>query len=723
MNKAATTSQISPIGLAKRYPDIKRLTALGDRLQTVIPNIMDEFFSAADDFLFKLAEKSSLESADYFDQLRVLRKRKVQVRQHVLDGVRRWIEGGAQSLPIASQPLEANPSPGDFSLMDDVVLERTLATDSFFTRLIGRSGSEWLAFHERMVALTCQKKLSNKNTPFNPSALGHIVLKEIELLDFPFKSALMLFRLFDDLAIPRMMEFYRDANEWLIAEGILPNLNLQSTRAEKPRADSQMFDTLRANLAGNTTEHWPLSGGTGTPMQQSGHGHAPSGGMLVDPALLRQMISTMASFQAQTAPEAHKTEDLRHWAVAQANAVTQQVAGTLEAGTVSLVAMLFEYILDDAKLSVHMKQLLARMQIPIIKVAILDKDFFTDTDNSARLLLNRMARAATGWEPDADIQNDMLLDGMERIVTQLNREFEDDLSIFDRLLEDFDQLQTRYRDVTHHSIAQLQQREVASFEQHQKQDRARLIIDALLENQVFPGPITELLKRHWYRLMSGIFNKQGESKAWKTTARIARELVWTLQPSVQLTHITRFKEIVPKVLDGVDNGLKAVGLSEAERAGFLGAIQDHHALHSNPVNEAIWDAQQQLDYFEVQSQKAEHLVDEPAPLVVDEPVVTLKSADLSYYMDQVEQLKTEQWFDIELSENHWVRGCLTLIVGQGSKYVFTDFRGDKVAERSAIGLAMAMRNEQIVALPDDPLFDRKINELVDDLGQKTATQH
>jgi hypothetical protein len=443
---------------------------------------------------------------------------------------------------------------------------------------------------------------------------------------------------------------------------------------------------------------------------------------MVDANLLQQMMISMTQIQNRAAPAASDLDSLKDWTAEQAQTVVKQAEGTLEAGTVSLVAMLFEYILDDENLSAHMKQLLARLQIPIIKVALLDKDFFTNTEHKARLLLNRMARAASGWHPEAELENDMLLEGMEKIVVHLNHDFDDDLNIFDSLLTEFEGLFENYRHHRQHQIKTIQEAEEQAFEEHQQQDRAQLFMETLLEHEQLPTDIEALLKKHWYRLMKNIFAQQGESKAWKTSARIAREVVWSLQPSVQATQKQRFETVVPKLLAGFASGLKGSGLSNEQVSAALAMIKNYHNLYVDPLDENIWEAQEKLEKFDDQVEKAEELIEAPAPLPVDEPVVQIKSADLSYYLDQVESLTTDQWFDIEMSDGRVVRGCLSLIIGEGSKYVFTDHSGEKLAERSAIGLAMAMRNEQFVLLSEDPLLDRMIDSLVDDLGKSKNLQ-
>jgi hypothetical protein len=709
--RRATVTQIEKHRRNSRKADTVRLDALANRFKNIVPIILDSFFIEADDFLFKMADSTTnaFESSQYFEQLRALRLQKQDIRTQIIDKVDSWLQGDY----TPQEKPEAEENVNTLSLLDDVALERTLAIDSFAARAIERSANEWLAFRERMLALTGEKALSRKETPFNAEMFGEIVLSELESLESKLSTVLMLFRKFDDIALPKLLEFYERSNVWLIEEGILPNLNLHSPH--KPRLPTNDFKTF-AELGANLASRQGVPVGTAMP------GGSPNG-VMVDASLLSTMMASIGQLQVQNvaAPSARNLDDLKEWTTTQAKEVTRQTQGTLEAGTVSLVAMLFEYILDDKSLSPHMKQLLARMQIPIIKVAILDKEFFTDTDHSARLLLNRMARAATGWNPGTEIvEDDMLLEGMEKIVSRLTHEFDKDVAIFDELLNEFDALYDRYQEELDKQIVEIKVVEEKAFEEYQNQDRARIFMDTLLANEDLPESLYKLLNETWYRLMKSIFERSGEGKGWKTSGRIAKELVWSLQPSVQITHKARFDQLVPKLLEGFANGLKACRFTDEKIKQAIEDIKNYHALYAQPLNESIWEAQEKLDQFEEASKVAESVIEKPAPLKVDEPVVQIKNADLSYYMDQVESLTEDQWFDIEQKDGSFERGRLSCIVGAGSKYVFTDYSGEKIAERSAIGLAMSMRNDQFRLIAEDPLFDRMIDTLVEDLGQNSG---
>lgn len=736
MNTAKVTRLSDHLSTVQPPVDNTRLQALSRRFLDQLPVLLDGFFTKADDFLFEWAEKTNdgLESAAYFEHLRALRLEKDTVRRAVLGNMKQRVEQqlNGQFDEIGSGDFGQG---NELSLMGDETLERSLAIDSFSNRVLEQSSDDWLAFRERVGVLVGKKELRDDNTPFNARALGSVMFDELNKIECPLKTVLMLFRLFDKQAAPRLVQYYQASNRWLVEEGILPNLKLIHGRGDSTDSQSTSLEQLSQLLAqrnappsgggsamGGYSGHagggqGMMSGGSGGYASGYGGGAAGTGGsgMQLDASTLDVLLGSLSQIQMQAAPATRDVAELKRWTHAQASAITSQATGFEDSGTISLVAMLFEYILDDEKLSAHMKQLMARMQIPIIKVALLDKHFFTDTHHSARLLLNRMARAASGWEPDAEIDDDALLEGMEAIVVRLNQEFETDLTLFDEALSEFTALHEQYQQDRDAQLEPLKAEENSRYEEHQNQDRARLFMDALLADETPPMVVRTLLEKHWYRVMKAILRQHGEGKSWKNSARIARELLWSVQANVQVSQAERFRKITPAMLNGLRDGLKAIGVSEADRSSWIEAIQDLHQIERQPLNEDVWEAQAKLDAFEEKSAIADTIIEAPVPLPVDEPVVQHKPADLTYYMDRVDELQEGTWFEIEVKEGRLERGCLSHVVGARSKFVFTNYKGDRIAERSAIGLAMALRNDSIRPLDDAPLFDRVIDSIVQDI--------
>jgi hypothetical protein len=99
--------------------------------------------------------------------------------------------------------------------------------------------------------------------------------------------------------------------------------------------------------------------------------------------------------------------------------------------------MLFECMLDDRNLPDSLKVLIGRLQIPLVKVAVLDKSFFSRSSHPARRLLNEIANAAMGWGVSDDHERDNLYVRIDQVVQRLLNDFVDDPAIFSELLADF----------------------------------------------------------------------------------------------------------------------------------------------------------------------------------------------------------------------------------------------------------------------------------------------
>ena len=76
-----------------------------------------------------------------------------------------------------------------------------------------------------------------------------------------------------------------------------------------------------------------------------------------------------------------------------------QRANQLESMTIEMVAMLFDFIFETRDLPDGIKALLARLQIPVLKAAMLDGAFFAKKSHPSRLLVNALAQAGSGWSP------------------------------------------------------------------------------------------------------------------------------------------------------------------------------------------------------------------------------------------------------------------------------------------------------------------------------------
>src|SRR5262249_52639062 len=109
--------------------------------------------------------------------------------------------------------------------------------------------------------------------------------------------------------------------------------------------------------------------------------------------------------------------------------------GQMDVATLDIMAMLFDQIFDDAKIPTGEKWLVGRLQIPMLKVAILDKTFFSTPSHPARQLLDTLGEIAVGLPADFD-NSSPLYKRLETIVDKLIDGFEESMDIFDTLRQE-----------------------------------------------------------------------------------------------------------------------------------------------------------------------------------------------------------------------------------------------------------------------------------------------
>src|SRR5690606_834654 len=97
-----------------------------------------------------------------------------------------------------------------------------------------------------------------------------------------------------------------------------------------------------------------------------------------------------------------------------------------DSDTIDLVGMLFDYIGQNLSSHSSSRELIAKLQVPVLRSAISDKEFFTQRNHPARQLLSSVAEASTLWMGEDDADRGMV-DTMTSMVDRVTQEFNGDL--------------------------------------------------------------------------------------------------------------------------------------------------------------------------------------------------------------------------------------------------------------------------------------------------------
>ena len=249
----------------------------------------------------------------------------------------------------------------------------------------------------------------------------------------------------------------------------------------------------------------------------------------------------------------------------------------VDAMTIDIVAMLFDYVFEDKGIPDAIKALLARLQIPILKVAILDKSFFSRKNHPSRRLLDVLADASVCFAAGAT-HEDPLYKKIEEIVDGIQTGFDTDIELFTQMLARFEQFlaarETANATVIEQSARVLHERE--------KRELARLIAQDETERRVaavkLPTPVAAMLIGPWTRVLERIYLREsGRNSGFTAALETVDNLIWSVSPKVDTDQRKRLVSLLPTLLRQLHEGMQIAAVEKDDSDRFFSALVDCHA--------------------------------------------------------------------------------------------------------------------------------------------------
>ncbi|MGQ0657209.1 MAG: DUF1631 family protein [Chromatiales bacterium] len=375
----------------------------------------------ADDVLFEFAEKSdsNVQQALYFDAMGDLRVKRAPMEAAFKDG---FLTAHEQRRKRNVHTRIASPGmPSRLSLIDDGAMEEDIAVANLTDKMSKAAREELFALNKRMALLLEVAEIGSEDNPLGPKCIAEAIHQACAGLTVDLRIRLIFLKLFDRLVASNVVAMYAAVNERLAEQGVMPIVQSEGRRGYVPQprtgayhsgaglrpSQAELMDILERLLK-------PAAGEAGI-----GTGHAGEPNPPCNPAVL----AALTRFQHSSGSMPFETG--AGGGVASVNLLKQlKGSGAMPAldsagdMTIDIVAMLFDYILDDKNIPEVFRALIARLQIPVLKVALIDRDFFAKKSHPARRVLNVIAEAAvraTGDPPqEADVQQ-----AVEQIVQRI----------------------------------------------------------------------------------------------------------------------------------------------------------------------------------------------------------------------------------------------------------------------------------------------------------------
>ena len=385
-------------------------------------------------------------------------------------------------------------------------------------------------------------------------------------------------------------------------------------------------------------------------------------------------------------------------------AMTKSV-NQIDSRTIDFVEMIFGAFLRDTNISDTIKSLLLKMQIPVIKIALLDMKFFHNDKHPARHVLDSIAHLGIGIEDSSNT----LYKTMEMILDQLINTFDQNIVSFTTALKALERLGSNEK------LSQ-EKNEQETRQKILKEHARQIILAELhfhLKGKTLPKSSQQLVLRNWSTVMFHRYARHGkQSDEWNESINILKLLLKTLQAPKSRGEYLSLKDNHMALVHTIDDML-----NETKQNKEL----IHNAIHSLKLT-----YQNILETSEFKSIAYSDGVNKSKPLdteyQTDENTgpspIEKALAEAQKKINQLpEAVKPGVWFEIFVSDDKPVRRLkLSVIVQEDAKLVFVDRVGVKVMEKDAVDFATELDIGQSHILADHSIFDHALTNVISSLA-------
>jgi hypothetical protein len=356
------------------------------------------------------------------------------------------------------------------------------------------------------------------------------------------------------------------------------------------QADAQLMNLLRrltslasrpGDLDGIAPPRDAGPGGhrsTGGGLLSSGAGglHAGAGGRAGGAALQGTNFGeNLTGLMAVNLIRAHREE------------LMQASSGKLDHMVIDVVGSLFDQILSDPRVPPQMARQIARLQLPVLRVALNDATFFSSRRHPVRRFVNRIASLACAFDDFDDDPGKQFLVRVRELVQEIVEGDFDQIELYTSKLNDLEQF------IGQQTQGVVQQTPAAATLEGKEselriQQRYMLQLAAALKPISLPPYLRDFLSQVWSQALVLAVRRDGPtSDRFLRFKRVGRDLVMSVQPKGSPTLRKKFLMQLPPLMKDLNEGMALIGWpAEAQKTFFAQLLPAHaESLKAPPMSE------------------------------------------------------------------------------------------------------------------------------------------
>ena len=244
-----------------------------------------------------------------------------------------------------------------------------------------------------------------------------------------------------------------------------------------------------------------------------------------------------------------------------------------EKAIIEIVALMFQAILAEERIAPGIRVWFARLQLPVLRLALAEPDFFASIEHQARQLIDRMGACALGFEA-AKVSDERLEREIKRIVQVIEQYPETGRRVYQLMLDEF----TKFLGSSLAEAGSVQQAATLAQQVEQKEALAvqyTIELRRMLASLPVGDEVRDFLFRVWSDVLAIAAVRQGPQHA--DTLRFkqaAADLLWAVSAKPERAERSRVVQQLPRLLHSLREGMTLLALPAEEQDRQIKIVND-----------------------------------------------------------------------------------------------------------------------------------------------------
>lgn len=513
--------------------------------------------------LFRLADQARNQSVQglHFEALRALRQNRADLVPLFLIGLENSLSRIREPATPTAITTDAAPMVfRDMRLIDHAEASEDTVLRTMAMRQESRASLALQLLGQRFGVLAGAPAFDAERLPVGPQQLGRLLQGASEVLRLDTDARQLLLRTFERHVLADYEQLVEMMNALLARHNVLPGLSFvplrkrprvqQRERTDPPPTSSS--PAPRTEPLALDPRQAPHTGWMGDAGQRDPAAETAAFDMLQQlladrrnllgklrptnttqpkvhaPLPTQDVLSVLGRLQGTSPPPRNVAEVRQALLLEGRQQGGEPVALSREdSDTFELLGLLYTEIGRELREGAASSALMERLQVPLLRVALQDREFFVRQHHPARQLLNAVAESGARWlgEDDADPQ---LGAQLRQAVDQVVDNYDGDAQVFEsanQALQEKLQSMARKAEVT-------ERRHVEAARGKEKlvlaKQRAATVLDEAIHDKRLPKFLRTLLSQAWADVLTLTLLRHGEdSEEWQQQLKATGQIVTT----------------------------------------------------------------------------------------------------------------------------------------------------------------------------------------------------